>query len=86
MKPYNQFTSGLQNFRATLIDENNIGCDFVFNIYDLNTNLRVGRYDASMESFTAFGCDTSQTANQLRELASLCNKVKDGCLLFMEKV
>lgn len=85
MKPYNQFRSALNQYEAILIDERNIGCDFIFHINDLKTGLRVGQYNVATEEFTAFGCDTCQTANQLRELAALCSRVKNNCLKFLNR-
>jgi len=82
MKPYHQFTSGLNNFRATLIDKSVIGCDFMFNIYNLNTNLLIGRIDGSDGSIRPLSTSESITPNELRDLAALCTKIFDKCNTF----
>jgi hypothetical protein len=82
MKPYSQFTSTLNTFRATLIDESVIGCDFMFNVYNLNTNLIVCRLDGSDGSIRPLSTEESISANELRELAALCTSVFNKCEQF----
>lgn len=83
MKPYNQYTSPLQNFRATLIPEHLIGCDFIYNVYNLNTNLRVGQLDASDSSFRPTDTQSSLSPNQLRELAGWFDSINKSVAAFV---
>ena len=79
MSPYNQFTSRQNNFRATLIPVHVIGCDFMFHVYNLNTNLKVGTLDGNDGTLRPQDTDSSLSSNQLKELATLCEKVQAGC-------
>lgn len=82
MSPYQQFTSPFNNFRATLIPVHVIGCDFMFHVYNLNTNLKVGTLDGWNGTLRPQDTQSSLSAAQLKELAKLCELVEKGCAVF----
>lgn len=83
MKPYEQFTSNQNNYRATLIPEHVIGCDFMYHVYNLNTNLKVGTLDGSEGTLRPQDTDSSLSSSQLKELAALCDKVEKALSEFV---
>lgn len=83
-KDYYQFTSGLQNFVATLVPEHIIGCNFMFQVVKLTTGETIARIDGSEGTLKPLTVDNYFTPNELKELAALCIKVMAGCEPFQD--
>lgn len=64
-------------FTAKLIPKHLIGADYCYDVYNRNTNLKIGMIEGETGDFrpSAFG-DYTIGIRQLRELSNLCYLIK----------
>ena len=70
-----QFISGLDNFKAVEMPVHLTGCTGIFWLYNLNTNIQIGKlYDDGNFEPAYTGCSLSP--NELKEIAALGLKIR----------
>jgi hypothetical protein len=76
MNPNTQFTSKLNTFRATEIDSNIIGCDGIYQVFHLNTNICVGKIYGDTGEISFNNAGEPINWKELKELAELTNSIQ----------
>lgn len=78
MKPNQQFTSVRNIFRATEIAEAVIGCTGIYQLYNLDSNILVGKIYGYEARFVPAANDCSLSGGELIEIAALLLRIKNA--------